>query len=116
MKRLSDYKLVIWDLDGTLYYQKEFRRKMMMVLMKTFLFRRSGLKDLAVILKYRDIREKWQTDNQEEEMVYVQYKKVADIFRMKPEDVEDIITYWMHYKPLEYLPSFNERYCHGSIF
>lgn len=108
MKRLEDYKLVIWDLDGTLYYQKEFRRKMMTVFIKSLFSSPGILKEIAVILKYRDIREKWPVDNKEEDMVFRQYKKTAEIFRMKPMEVEKIITYWMHEKPLEYLPAFKD--------
>ena len=37
MKKLDEYKLVIWDLDGTLYYQKEFRLKMARVLIQKLL-------------------------------------------------------------------------------
>ena len=46
MKKIEEYSLVIWDLDGTLYFQKEFRKKMAEVLVKKLIFQPGKWKEV----------------------------------------------------------------------
>lgn len=70
------YKTVIFDLDGTLYFQKPFRICMAKFLIKRILTHPGAIKDVMIIMKYRKVRENWQTvsgdmkakDNQEWKM------------------------------------------------
>ncbi len=103
MKVLDNYKLVIWDLDGTLYYQKEFRMKMTMVLMRKLLFTPRHWKDVLVILKYRSLREKWDAADTDAELEKRQYIETGKSFRMTGEQVEAVIGRWMLEEPLSHL-------------
>lgn len=109
MRRLDEYKLVIWDLDGTLYYQKEFRIKMAEILLKKLVLSPSKWKELIVILKYRQMREKWDASDSGNDMEMRQYAKTALSCGMSPEEVKRIIIHWMHEEPLKYLLPYRDE-------
>ena len=108
MKVLDNYKLVIWDLDGTLYYQKEFRMKMTMVLMRKLLFTPRHWKDVLVILKYRSLRERWDAADTDAALEKRQYIETGKCFRMTGEQVEAVIGYWMLKEPLCHLRAYRD--------
>ena len=103
MKKLEDYKLVIWDLDGTLYFQNQFRIKMATVLLKGLVLRPSKWREAFVILKYRKIREHWDPKDCGKDLEMRQYEMTAKSFGIDATEVENIIFYWMHKEPLKYL-------------
>ena len=109
MKSLDEYKLVIWDLDGTLYFQKEFRLKMAMVLICKLIFTPKHWKDVLVILKYRNLREKWNAADTEAELEKRQYIETGKSFRMSGEQVQGIIEHWMLEEPLRYLKAYRDE-------
>lgn len=109
MKSLEEYKLVIWDLDGTLYFQQEFRVKMAMVLLRNLILRPVKWKELVVILKYRQIREKWDASDSGADLEMRQYAETALRCRMKTEEVRRIIICWMHEEPLKHLLPYRDE-------
>lgn len=58
--KITRYKAVIFDLDGTLYYQKPFRVRMLCFLAGYIVRHPSSLKDMLIIKKYRKVREDWE--------------------------------------------------------
>ena len=56
---LYDYRAVIFDLDGTLYYQKPFRLRMLFYLIGYAIRHPFRVRDLFLIKRYREIRENW---------------------------------------------------------
>ncbi len=109
MKKLDEYKLIIWDLDGTLYYQKEFRMKMIRVLLKKLILRPSKWKEAFVIFRYRQIREKWDVSDSGDDMEMRQYTMTGKVCGMQPEEVQRIIIHWMHEEPLKHLLSYRDE-------
>ena len=109
MKKLDKYKLVIWDLDGTLYFQQEFRLKMAMVLLKKLFLRPSKWKELIVILKYRQVRENWVASDSGDDMEMRQYVRTASKCGIQPEEVKRIIIHWMHEEPLKHLLPYRDE-------
>ena len=109
MKSLDKYKLVIWDLDGTLYFQKEFRIKMALVLMQKLVLTPTHWKDAFVILKYRSLREKWDAFDIGADLEDRQYMETGKSFRMSGEQVKKIISHWMLEEPLIYLKSYRDE-------
>ena len=109
MKSLDKYKLVIWDLDGTLYFQKEFRVKMAMVLARKLIFTPRHWKDVFVILKYRSLREKWSVTDTEPDLEKRQYIETGKCFHMSGEQVEHVISHWMLEEPLLHLKEFRDE-------
>lgn len=109
MKNITDYQLIIWDLDGTLYYQKEFRRKMAIVIVKELCFSPKRWKELFLILYYRRLRENWEVSDTSEDMDIRQYEKAGLLFGLSPREAESIIVNWMHKKPLQYLKCYRDH-------
>ena len=109
MKQLDKYKLVIWDLDGTLYFQQEFRLKMVMLLLKNLFLRPSKWKELFVILNYRQIRETWDASDSGNDLEMRQYVETALKCRIQPEEVKRIIIHWMHEEPLKHLLPYRDE-------
>ena len=109
MKSLDKYKLVIWDLDGTLYFQKEFRIKMAKVLMRKLVFTPFHWKEAFVILKYRNLREAWDASDVGEDLEERQYAKTGESFCMSAKEVEQIISRWMLEEPLAHLKAYRDE-------
>lgn len=109
MKKLDEYKLVIWDLDGTLYFQKEFRLKMAMVLLQNLVFTPTHWKDAFVILKYRSLREKWDASDTGTDLEERQYAETGKSFGMSSGWVKQIISRWMLEEPLLHLKAYRDE-------
>ena len=71
---LYDHKAVVWDLDGTLYYQRDMRIKMALSLVSYYLIRPHRIKELLAVKQFRQIRESWK----DEENTGDALKKAAD--------------------------------------
>ena len=112
-KLLTEYKAVVFDLDGTLYYQRRLRIKMAWMLFTYYLCHFFRIKDILIIKRFREIREHWDkisqslhepdaedtgvTDSLEE----AQYKYLADKMKVSRDRVRDVIETWMYEKPLK---------------
>lgn len=114
-KSLLDYKAVIFDLDGTLYYQKTFRKRMFIYLLKHMLTHPSGVKDILLIKKYREYRENWEkyenTGSYSEgaNLNRRQYEAVAKAKKVSPERVEKAVSFFMLEAPLKFLPEYRDE-------
>lgn len=114
-KKLSDYKAVIFDLDGTLYYQKPFRIRMLRYLIGHILTHPSSVKDVLLIQKYRQVREDW--DKIEKKSSYQedidldsrQFAYVAGIKKVSPERVKKAVSFFMLEAPLKLLPAYRDE-------
>lgn len=110
MKKLTDYKLVIWDLDGTLYFQKEFRVQMIKVLLKKLVLRPNHWKEILVILKYRKVRENWDATDTKDDLEKRQYDATGKACHMSPKQVESIVSHWMLQEPLQHLYPYRDEH------
>lgn len=110
-KKLSQYKAVLFDMDGTLYSQPKLRLSMAGELFFYFFRHPLHLKELFILMEYRRCREHWNTDasyhgvSLEEE----QYLFTAKRRKTSPEQVKEIITRWMHTHPLSLLPKCRDH-------
>ena len=109
-KLLLSYRAVVWDLDGTLYFQKRMRFIMATELLKHYLLHPFRIKELMAVKKFREIREKWdQTgkdglkDGEEDGLDDAQYAYTASLLRMNKEDVKSAVEEWIYKRPLEYI-------------
>ena len=117
----KEYKTVIFDLDGTLYFQKPFRICMAKFLLKKIITHPGTIKDIMIIMKYRKIRENWTTvpnGKQEQNAMHkdgwsdldrAQYTYVAGKMHCRPEKVAEVIGYYMHRAPLILLPAYRDE-------
>lgn len=108
VKKINTYKLVIWDLDGTLYYQRAFRLKMALVMLSKLLLRPSRWRELAVILTYRRIREEWNPDDFGEGLEERQYMVCGESCGMSGQKVRQLVEQWMLKEPLDHLKLYRD--------
>lgn len=91
MKKITDYKAIIVDLDGTLYYQKPVRLAMATVMASRFW----RIKDFLIVKKYREMFEQGLTE--EERM------------KLLPDGADKIINEWMIQRPLKYVRKYRDK-------
>lgn len=119
-KKLTEYKAVVFDLDGTLYYQRQLRIKMAWMLLSFYLCHFWRIKELFIVKKFREVREKWDeitaasssgqkvagtgaADVQEDissGLEDEQYRYVAGVMKCSAEAVKATVETWMYEKPL----------------
>jgi HAD superfamily hydrolase (TIGR01549 family) len=113
VKNIDEYKAVIFDMDGTLYFQKPFRVGMLFFLMGYVLKHPQAIKDLLVIKKYRQVREHWediQHDNGvAKSLDEAQYEYVARIKNTSKEYVQKAVQYYIYEAPLAILPKYRDN-------
>ena len=121
-KALNEYKVLVFDLDGTLYYQNCLRIRMAMMLCGYYAVHPNRIRELFIIKRFREIREHWdelhsdKSDTEFEEYVnklrklspdedseldLLQYAYTARATGSKYEVVRNTIRSWMYEKPLK---------------
>jgi len=117
-KRLiNEYEAVVFDLDGTLYYQKQLRTTMAKRLAKYFAHHPFEIKDLLILKKFREVRDEWDDiliahsdmvlkcvkageTVENVNLDALQYRYLAKKMHSKEEHVKAVITKWIHDNPL----------------
>ena len=121
---LYDYKAVIFDLDGTLYYQKPFRIKMFCFLIGYILTHPTSISDMFIIKKYREIREDWEKCSVDEigsrlpsdyDLDEGQYEYVARVKKTSAQRVRKTVEFFMLEAPLKLLSQFKDEVLAGII-
>lgn len=109
---LMEYKAVIFDLDGTLYYQKPFRIRMAAFLLQHLVCHPTSWRELLIIRTYRKVRENWEQYEKEEQdsqdLDMRQYRYVAEQYKMPTERVKDIVHFYMLEAPLKLLLPYRD--------
>jgi FMN phosphatase YigB (HAD superfamily) len=100
-------KLVIFDVDGTLYNQAKLRRIMLLKLLQYYLSHPRQILDLKIIRNFRRERERraFQVVSNLEK---AQYSWTAQVSKVSPERVYKVVQKWIFDFPLKYL--FSCRY------
>lgn len=113
--RIEEYQLIVFDLDGTLYFQKPFRKRMLLFLMKYMVCHPSSVKDMFLLKRYREIREKWDElqdagdKSTEQNLDQLQYAYVAREKHTSVERVRKAVTFFMLEAPLSILPEYVDQ-------
>ena len=113
-RKLDEYKAVVLDLDGTLYYQKPFRMRMVRFLAWHLITHPVALKDMFIILDYRKVREDWehyekmQCFEEAMDLETRQYHFVAARKKTTPEHVQEVIRFYMLETPLNLLYEYRD--------
>lgn len=112
---LSEYRAVIFDLDGTLYYQKPFRIRMLFYLLCHMLSHPRSAGDIFLMKRYREVREKWESYEQSEvfpedmPLADRQYEVVAGQKGVSAGRVEAAVRFFMQEAPLSLLPDYKDE-------
>lgn len=105
-KTLLRYQAVIFDVDGTLYFQPRLRFYMACRLLSFYALHPLRLKELYILRKYRQARELWNeemSDRNSELLEEDQYRYVAEKCNSSQSEVASIVHLWIHEIPLAYL-------------
>lgn len=114
-EKITQYKAVIFDLDGTLYYQNPFRLRMACWMLGYLIKHPSSLKDMLIIKKYRKVRDDWEKcdtapdSGGTRELDARQYAYVADKMKVTPERVQRTISFFMLEAPLKLLAGYRDN-------
>lgn len=126
-KKICDYKVVVFDLDGTLYYQKMLRMTMAKRLMDYYLHHPFEVKDLLIVKKFREVRDMWddiivsKRDDVEKSLNAgerlddaslddIQYRYVAKKMHSTREHVESVIDKWIYKNPLDAVKASKDHF------
>lgn len=109
-KKLSTYKLIIFDMDGTLYFQRPLQLHMGMKMLFACASPK-GLKEMKIVLRFRKMREHWKGAQEKEDasdIDHAQYRELARELGLRPEEIEKIIHKWIYHKPLEIIEKYRD--------
>lgn len=93
-------RLVIFDVDGTLYDQSKMRKKMLIELCKFYLLRPWKVNEFFLLKKFREQRDKLAfEENQDISAAQFELRGKA----MSSHKVREIVDLWMRKKPLQFI-------------
>jgi len=95
-------RLVVFDVDGTLYDQRCLRRKMIAELLRHCLRHPGDLQLLRVIDRFRRTREVL-AEEEVQGVEELQYRRPAADLGMEPHAVRQMLEVWMLHRPLKHL-------------
>lgn len=99
----SSIKLVIFDVDGTLYDQSRLRKKMMGALVQYYLLRPWRLNEMRILAHFRSEREK-KAGAIGPDLENAQYTWCAEKGGYKLAQVKEVVAKWIFDFPNQYLP------------
>jgi HAD superfamily hydrolase (TIGR01549 family) len=95
-------RVVVFDVDGTLYDQRPLRRRMWLALIAHCLARPGDLAVLRTLRLFRRLREEL-AEEASEGIGRLQYERPASLLGLSPEAVQLAVETWMHQRPLPLL-------------
>ncbi len=108
-KSVFSYKAIVWDLDGTLYYQRRMRLIMLKELIVFYLFHPLRIKELLAVQKFRRVREKWNSSSESADLESEQYACTARLLKLPFETVKNAVETWIYKKPLKFIASCRDE-------
>jgi HAD superfamily hydrolase (TIGR01549 family) len=100
----SSFRLMVFDVDGTLYDQKGLRRRMGALLLRHALLA-GGLQTPLILRSYRKWREEL-ADEERERFEDVLVGRLAARYRRPETEIETLVADWMEKRPLPFLGAF----------
>jgi HAD superfamily hydrolase (TIGR01549 family) len=98
----SRIRVVVFDVDGTLYDQRPLRRRMWLALIAHCLARPRDVAVLRTLRLFRRLREEL-AEEASEGIGRLQYERPASLLGLSPEAVQLAVETWMHQRPLPLL-------------
>lgn len=96
-------RLVIFDVDGTLYDQRKLRIRMAVLLLRHLLGHPTEIGLIRTISTYRRCREEL-ADEDCEDIARLQYERPAQRLGVSSQTIKETVGPWIHEKPLAVLP------------
>ena len=104
-KKITEYKLVLVDMDGTLYYQRPLQLTMGCKMVMNALFCKNGLSELLTVLRFRKMREEI---TEQQDVDGQLYESLSAARNLSKERVQEIIRKWIYELPLTHIPRFRD--------
>ena len=95
-------RLVVFDVDGTLYDQRRLRRRMALELLKHLAWSSTGRRKIHILQTFRRIRETL-ADQEAEHVTVRQYEDPAAELKISAEEVRAVTDEWIERRPLPLL-------------
>ena len=95
-KGFNDYKLYVFDLDGTLYDQPRLRKIMAMRLIKYYILHPFSMTDLLILMYFRKVKDSWTESAADDDII----KKVSEDKHTGRDRVARIVRKWIYDDPL----------------
>lgn len=114
-EKITQYKAVIFDLDGTLYYQRPFRVRMAWWIVGYIISHPHAVRDVSLIIQYRKVREHWEQYSSSVKVADTQmldeqqYAYVAKQMNLPVEKVRRTIEFYMLEAPLKLLAAYRDE-------
>jgi putative hydrolase of the HAD superfamily len=107
-KAITEYKTIILDMDGTLYFQIPVRFCMTLSLVLFYLIHPFRIKELLILRTYRIQREQraFANDNNFDEL---QIEILNKKFGLSSGKIKALIHLWMQERPLKYISHFRDK-------
>jgi HAD superfamily hydrolase (TIGR01509 family) len=99
----DELRLIVFDVDGTLYDQRRLRLRMLAELLRASLGGAS-LEPILTLRQFRRTREALAA-SPGENFLEAQYELVAARRGLRAEDVRSLVAEWMYERPLPFLPA-----------
>ena len=106
MQPLEQYQLILFDMDGTLYFQRPLQIHMALKMLLAAL-KPGGLRELQIVLKFRKLREHWQENLPD--LDRAQYEALSEQTAVPAADIEAIIQKWIYQAPLEIMMRYRDH-------
>lgn len=106
-KMSKTYKLLIFDVDGTLYFQKPLRLTMAIRLGLYYCLRPHKIKEVFALQDFRKLRESRVSDGSEP-IDNAIYSEVAAKYKMPAQAVEHLVKQWIYDAPLKHLNRYTD--------
>lgn len=110
-KKLSDYSVYIFDLDGTLYDQPRLRIMMAVRLAMYYVLHPFSIRQLYILQYFRKVKDSWTGSSSEEEII----KKVASDIKTDADSVRMIVRKWIYEEPLDVIAKTKDEQLAGWI-
>ncbi|MCR5473888.1 MAG: HAD family hydrolase [Lachnospiraceae bacterium] len=104
-KRINEYKVYVFDLDGTLYDQPKLRTLMALRLIRYYLFHPFAVRQLYILRYFRKVKDSWTGSSCEDEII----KKVASDINTDADSVRMIVRKWIYDEPLSVIGRTRDR-------
>lgn len=93
---VKDYKLYVFDLDGTLYDQPRLRLIMAIRLLSYYVLHPFSASELFILQHFRKVKDSWTESSSEDDII----ARVASDKNTDPKKVSGIVRKWIYEDPL----------------
>lgn len=108
-RNINEYKLILFDMDGTLYFQRPLQIHMALKMLLSCL-KPGGMREINIVLKFRKLREHWNAAaSADTDIDQEQYAHLATHLNIDIAEVEQAVQKWIYEKPLSIICKYRDN-------